>query len=123
MVGGKYHHNGVRRGIFAPDKPGGKRHAGSGVAPFRLADDVGFRNWQKLPALIHVVSVGNDQNVLRVGQRKQPQHGVLDHGGFAGKLQELLGQMPSPHRPEPLAAAAGHNHCVKSHINLLFRRS
>ena len=81
---------------------------GSGVTRLRLNDHLFRRNAGKLALnLVANKFVGDDPEVLLMGNRGKAFHGFLDHGLFAVKGQNLLGAPAAAARPETCSTASG----------------
>jgi hypothetical protein len=107
-------------GILTAHVCGSPGDARGGVAPDRLGEDVLARHaGQRARGRRHQPLVGHDHDPLGRHQRRDPRNRRGDQRlAPARERKELLGLGAARERPEPRAAAAGHDHRPGAHDDL-----
>jgi hypothetical protein len=88
-------------------------HRGGGVPPFRLQEDVPFRDAEDAVGEVRrVLDAGDDPDAFRGDDGEEAPEGLPDHRSPAGEVQELLRSPRAALRPETRPRPARHHHRV-----------
>ena len=97
--------------IPRPHQARGQRCRRRRVPLRRLGDDLprGEQPGQRRPRAFQLGQIGQDKHMLAWHQPFEPPHRFLHQRAFGKQLEQVLRRALPAHRPEALAAAAGHD--------------
>src|ERR1019366_456110 len=112
VIGGK--HSDDCGGVAPLQQKGSQSNCWSGIPSHGLGNDLLLGKTLKLSHNGGTqVLVGDDPELSRLRQERQPFDGFLDHAFLAVQRQQLLGHPLAAQRPEASAASTGENDGIK----------
>ena len=106
--------------ISALDGERRPRERGGSAGWLRLRDDVFlWKLWQQLANRVGQTGIREDDSVLRIHDRPQPGHGVVEQRLLRHKRKKLLGLLRCAERPESRTCTTRQNHSPAAHSPII----